>query len=353
MSKNITGIQQVGIGVSNFDEAWKWYRENFGMDIRIFEDEAVAELMLPHTNGKSRKRRAALAINMQGGGGFEIWQHTGKKPEPHGFEVKIGDFGIFSTKIKTYDVHRVYKRLKQNNVEVLGHVSKDPVGNEHFYVRDPYNNIFEFVNEPFIYKIDKKLNGGVYGVTIGISDFEIAKSIYVDILGYDEIVYDEEGVFDDFSILPGGEEKLRRILLKHKASRVGPFARIFGPTQIELVIVKSRQAEKIFKGRIWGDPGFIHLCFDIQGMDALRNECEQAGYPFTVDSSKSFDMGEAAGHFSYIADPDGTLIEFVETHKLPIIKKLGWYMNLRNRRHGKSLPKWMINTLKWGRVKDK
>jgi len=34
-------------------------------------------------------------------------------------------------------------------------------------------------------------------------------------------------------------------------------------------------------------------------------------------------MGEASGHFAYVEDPDGTLIEFVETHKIPIIKKLG------------------------------
>jgi catechol 2,3-dioxygenase-like lactoylglutathione lyase family enzyme len=352
MIKNITGIQQVGIGVTDFDEAWKWYRKNFGMDIRVFEDEAIAELMLPYTNGKSRTRRAALAINMQGGGGFEIWQHTGKTPEPHRFEIKIGDYGIFSTKIKTYDVRKVYEQLKQNNIEILGSILKDPVGNEQFYVKDPYNNIFQFVNEPFIYKNDNKINGGVYGVTIGISDFEKAKKVYCDILGYNEVIYDKEGNFDDLASLPGGNEKLRRVLLKHPALRTGPFSKIFGPTQIELIIVKSRKAEKIFKDRIWGDLGFIHLCFDIQGMDALRTECENAGYPFTVDSSKSFDMGEAAGHFSYIADPDGTLIEFVETHKLPIIKRLGWYMNLRNRKQGKSLPKWMINTLKWGRVKD-
>ena len=42
-------------------------------------------------------------------------------------------------------------------------------------------------------------------------------------------------------------------------------------------------------------------------------------------------MGEAAGHFAYIEDPDGTLIEFVETLKIPIIKKLGWYINLEKR----------------------
>ena len=131
MKKNITGIQQVGIGVTNFDEAWKWYRENFGMDIRVFEDEAVAELMLPHTDGKTRKRRAALAINMQGGGGFEIWQHTGKIPEPHKFEIKFGDYGIVSTKIKAFNVEKVYDKLKKNGVKMLGELSKDPGGNDH------------------------------------------------------------------------------------------------------------------------------------------------------------------------------------------------------------------------------
>lgn len=352
MKKNITGIQQVGIGVTDFDEAWKWYRQNFGMDIRVFEDEAVAELMLPHTDGKIRKRRAALALNMQGGGGFEIWQHTGKVPEPHKFEIKLGDYGIFSTKIKTFNVEKVYWQLIKNGVEMLGKLSKDPSGNDQFYVADPYNNIFQFVNEPFVYKSDNKINGGVFGVTIGISDFEKAKTVYCEILGYEEVIYDREGVFDDLAALPGGKEKVRRILLKHPALRKGPFSKVYGPTQIELIEVKTRKAKRIFEGRIWGDLGFIHVCFDVQGMSMLREECEAAGYPFSVDSSNSFDMGVAAGHFSYISDPDGTLIEFVETHKLPIIKKFGWYMNLKNRKHGKSLPEWMINTLKWGRVKD-
>jgi hypothetical protein len=63
-------------------------------------------------------------------------------------------------------------------------------------------------------------------------------------------------------------------------------------------------------------------------------------------------MGEAAGHFSYIEDPDGTLIEFVETHKVPVIKKLGWYLNLKKRNPNKALPNWMVSTLSFNRVKD-
>lgn len=350
--KIICGIQQMGVGVSNFSEAWKWYRQNFGMDIRVFEEEAVAELMLPHTDGKSRKRRAALAMNMQGGGGFEVWQHTGKVPEPQTYDVQLGCLGIFATKLKSNNISAFYGQLKTKKVHVIGEIEKDPSGNEHFFVKDPYGNVFQAVNEPSVYKNEGAFNGGVFGGIIGITDFEKSKSVYCDILGYDEVIYDKEGIFEDLASLPGGDQPIRRILLKHSKERKGPFSKMFGPSQIELVEVKSRKAQSIFTGRIWGDLGFIHLCFDIQGMSALRSECESKGFPFTVDSSNSFDMGVAAGHFSYIEDPDGTLIEFVETHKLPIIKKLGWYMNLKNRPLGKPLPNWMINTLAWGRVKD-
>ena len=257
MAKIISGIQQMGIGVSNLQEAWDWYRLHFGMDIRVFEDEAVAELMLPHTDGKSRKRRAALAINMQGGGGFEIWQHTGKTPEPCKFEIQLGDLGIFITKIKSQNVSAAYANFKAKDLNLLGEVSKDPFGSEHFFVKDPYGNIFEVVNEENIFQKEKSVNGGVYGATIGVSDIEKAKKVYCDILGYDEVVYDEEAVFEDFASLPGGGERVRRVLLKHSQTRKGPFAKLFGPTQIELLAVKSRTPKKMYEGRIWGDPGFI------------------------------------------------------------------------------------------------
>ena len=63
-------------------------------------------------------------------------------------------------------------------------------------------------------------------------------------------------------------------------------------------------------------------------------------------------MGEAAGHFTYIEDPDGTLIEFVETHKIPIAKKINWYLDLKKRNPEKALPKWMLKALGLNRVKD-
>lgn len=355
--KLISGIQQIGVGVSDFYEAWKWYIPNFGMDIRIFEEKATAEYMLPYTDGEPRERHACLAMNMQGGGGFEIWQHTERTPVAPDFELRMGDLGIFAGKIKSSDVKASYEQLSKN-AEVITGINRDPAGRENFFVKDPFDNIWQVVEEGTIFMNQPdKNNGGTFGAIIGTTNPEQAIKLYSGVLGYDIVVYDTRGSFDDLKDVPGGKHSFRRVLLQHSEKRKGPFANLFGPTEIELVQVTDREPVQIFKNRIWGDLGFIHLCFDVLGMKALKKECKKAGFPFTVDSDihptgKPFDMGEAAGHFAYVEDPDGTLIEFVETHKIPLAKKLGWYINLGKRKDvTKPLPDRVLKILRYMRVK--
>jgi len=165
-------------------------------------------------------------------------------------------------------------------------------------------------------------------------------------------VYEETGTFDDLSGVAKKGEQYRRVMLKHSEKGKGGFSELLGPTEIELIRRTTSAGRKIYDGRYWGDLGFIHLCFDVTNMAALKKRCSSAGFEFTVDSSNSFDMGEAAGHFTYIEDPDGCLIEFVETHKIPIMKKLGWYLNLQKRDANKPLPRWMLSALALNRKKD-
>jgi hypothetical protein len=87
-------------------------------------------------------------------------------------------------------------------------------------------------------------------------------------------------------------------------------------------------------------------------MKELEKHFEQKGHPFTIDSNTSFDMGEAAGHFTYCEDPDGTWIEFVETYRIPILKIIGWYLNVGKRDRTKPLPDWMLGALRLTRVKN-
>lgn len=350
----ISGIQQVGIGVSDVHLSFRWYRRYFGMDVPVFEEAATAGLMLPYTGGEPRDRHAILALNLQGGGGMEIWQYTGRTPLPPAFTPQLGDLGIFAAKIKCKDVEACFHDLRKRGVNVQSNPAQRPNGELHFFVKDPWGNTFEVVSSPSWFSKNLPLHtGGMYGCIIGVSDMERSMVFYKEILGYDQVVYDQTDQFADWQGVDGGFGRYRRVLLRHSEKRKGPFSRLLGESELELVQALDRAPRKIYENRFWGDLGFIHLCFDITGMDELRQLCAAKGHPFTVDSSGSFDMGEAAGHFSYIEDPDGALIEFVETHKMPILKKLNWYLHLKRRpQPAKPLADWMLKTLAFSRVKD-
>lgn len=347
----ISGIQQVGIGVANVHEGFKWYNAHFGMDIPIFEEAAEANLMLPYTGGKPHKRHAILAINMKGGGGFEIWQYTSRIPQAPAFKPQLGDLGLFCAKIKTENITASFHFLKSKNVKLLGEISKNPTGKQHFFLEDPFGNLFEIIEDDAWFGRGMRETGGPIGIVIGVSDLEKSMQFYSDILGYDKVLYKGEDSFKDLSVLPGGTALSKRAILTHSKERVGPFSKLFGNSYIELVETKNYTPRKIFENRFWGDLGFIHLCFDIKNMAALKTKCESAGHPFTVDGGAGFEMGEAAGHFTYIEDPDGTLIEFVETKKIPIMKKWGWYLDLTKRPMEKPLPNFMLKAMGLNRKK--
>jgi catechol 2,3-dioxygenase-like lactoylglutathione lyase family enzyme len=262
---------------------------------------------------------------------------------------RLGDLGIFAGVLKSRDPREAYEHLQESGAAVTPIVA-GPDGRERFFATDPLGNLFQIVPSAEWFGRPAVV-GGVAGAVIGSSDIDRALPLYREILGFDEIVYDESGTFDDLRAVEDGDASVRRVLLTHSRPRRGAFAELFGPATIELVQRRDGRGERIFRDRYWGDLGFIHLCFDVQEMDDLAAACAKAGHAFTVDSAKTFDMGDAGGRFSYIEDPDGTLIEFVETHKVPIMKALGISLNLAKRPPARPLPRWMIKLLGLGRVK--
>ncbi len=341
----ISGIQQVGVGTENFRNSWDWFIKYFGIDIKILEDDTVAERMLPYTGGVPQKRHACIAVNLQGGSGFEIWQYSERKPQSVPFRIEVGDLGILAAKVKCRDVAAFHKWLSLqwrdcSPIEVL------PDATPCFWVKDLYGNWFQICERKDVYIDEGKLTGGIIGAVVGVSDMDASLKFYGEVLGYDTLVSDVTAPYSSY--LDGGSKLCRRVIIKCSAPQKGAFAALLGESTIEMVQALERTPRKIFEGRYWGDPGFIQICFDVTGMRALGEFCASKGHPFTVDSCPSgeqFDMGDASGHFTYIEDPDGTLIEFVETHKVPIIKKLGWFINMNRRSAEKPLPKFLYRMM--------
>ncbi|TDE12538.1 VOC family protein [Dyadobacter psychrotolerans] len=346
----ISGIQQVGVGVQNVPEAWQWYRRVLGFDVPVFDDKAEAPLMTPYTGGKVHQRHAALAINMAGGGGLEIWSFTSRTSQPANFKLELGDLGINAVRFKAPDVKMAHEWVKSKSKEAVGPLSSLPEG-EGFWGNDPYGNIFQITSDTSWFQKTGHAVGGVAGVVVGVSDVDKSLAFYRNLLEPMEIVYDKTGVFEDLPTSISGQ-RFRRVLLRKHFTPEGAFAKLLGNIQIELIQALDRTPKKLFENRYWGDCGYIHLCFDTLDMATLKTKIQAQGYPFTVDSEKSFGMESAAGRFAYVEDPDGTLIELVETHKLPILKKIGWFLDIQKRKTNKPLPDWMLKLLGLSRVKD-
>lgn len=345
----ISGIQQIGVGTVDFLKTQKWIADMFGADVKILEDDTVAERMLRYTGGVPQKRHAGINVNLQGGGGFEIWQYSERKPCSCNFEVKYGDLGIFAAKVRCLDAEAFHKELKNKLPEdQISERSVLPDGTECFYVRDLYGNLYQIVENNYLFINDRKKCGGIYGAMIGVSDMDKSLKFYNEVLGYDKIVYDRSGSFKDLALVGGKDGLYRRVLVRRSRKVRGAFSGLYGDNTLELMQCLDREPKKIYEGRYWGDPGFIQICYDVKGMRELGEHCASKGSPFTIDSCPDegiFDMGEASGHFTYIEDPDGTLIEFVEIHKIPIIAKFGWFIDMKKRDREKPLSKWLYKIM--------
>ena len=343
--KLIYGIQQIGVGVDDAERGFEWYAKVLGADLCIFDDNNEATYMAQYMGGEPRAKRAILAMNNQGGAGYEIWQHTGRTPLKIEVPLNIGDLGINVAKIKSKDIQASYDRLKARGTEILTEIAEEKDGRKGYYIQDPWDNILQIKEFDSWRKTNEGDTGAIFGATLGVSDIDASLKLYRDVLGYDQVIYDETGTFDDLKGLPNGEGKFRRLVLGHLDNRRGGFSPLLGRSELELIQALDYGPKKLFEGRFWGDIGFIHLCFDIKNMKKLVDECADAGFPFTVLSSEEFDMGDANGHWGYLEDPDGTLVEFVETHKVPLIKAINFSIKLKNRDPHKPLPNWLLNAM--------
>ena len=308
--KRLYGIQQIGIGVENLGEAVSWYRKHLGARVKAFEDHEVATHMAPYMSGKPAKKSAIMLLNPAGGGGFELWQYTDRKPKVPDQELHLGDPGINYIKLESNNLKQV---KKQFSTEIISE------GINWIVIRDPFGNAI-MISE------NRECGAyltGVKGVGIGVSDMEAAVAFYQEVLGFSQTDTDASPMINC------GDYKVHAVSLEHTRSSSGRLGTFFGQPNIDLIKSPDRPATKTYEKRNWGDPGLMHICFDVYNLPGWVNDGVQNNAPFTVLSNPDFQMGDAQGHWGYFEDPDGTLIEMVETHKIPIIAGLGWFIDLR------------------------
>lgn len=349
----IQGMQHVGVATKDMDKSLKLYRQLFGMDVPFFDSVQDAPLMDSHTRGKTISKRASMVLNLQGGCAFEVLGAKSFEPKGAGWKVGIGDLGITTVQMKTRNIERMHahaRSLVADNCDA--HITSTPWGQDTFYLKDFEGNLFQIIEAQDWFDDYGHPSGGVLGCSIGVSDMEKSLALYAVGLGFDEVLFDETNSFNDWQNLQNGEQFYRRVRITQSSPGAGGFGRLTGKTYIELIQAQDRPPKFIFEDRIWCDLGFAHLGFDVRGMEALETDLAQRGFPFRCDTTDAIGMGETKVHCTYIDDPDECWLEMIEVHKVPIIEKWGLYLNVQKRGQDEPLPRWMLKSLRFSRVKD-
>jgi catechol 2,3-dioxygenase-like lactoylglutathione lyase family enzyme len=350
-TSKVNSIQHIGVSVSNMDLSLPLYRKLFGLDIPFFDSIQAAPLMDVYTKNVTITKRASMVMNLQGGCAMEVIQPTSFVSRKNLNSFLLGDIGINYTIIKSKDIFKS-RDIDLKHITTVSDVKARPDNRPAFYLTDPDENWFQVTSGDRWYTSNGHHSGGVTGVCIGVSDIDCSLKLYSAILGYNKVIYDESGCFEDFNCMPGGTNQFRRVLLSQDKTVGGGFAKVIGDTYIELIQVLDREPKKIFKGRMWGDQGFVHIGFDVKGMANLGDQLKDSGFPFTCDSSNSLNMGKTRVHCVYIDDPDGILLELIEVYRVPIIEKWGVFLNVERRNPMKPLPDFMLKALRFSRIKD-
>ncbi len=346
---DIYGIQQVGLGVADIYEAYEWYARYFHVDLCVFDDASEAVDMAQYMGGLPRSKRAILAMSDQGGAGYELWQAT-SRPGKAIADTGIQRLGIQRVTLKCRDVNKLSHAIASTYPTSPAIAVVDPLGRSAILTRDPYGNHVCYQEcDDWLWKYGRN-QGGIYSVSIGVSDINLSIAYYANLLGYDQVLLDETKRWNDLTSLVGGDHELRRVILTHSAERSGGFSHLLGRSEIELIECREGAAHS-YEDRYWGDPGYMHICFDVADMACISRACDDLDRSLTVKSDPDFLMGDAAGHWGYAEDPDGTLIEFVQTLKVTLLPALGWKISLHDRPVGKPLPRWMVAALRCKRRK--
>lgn len=346
----VHGIQHIGVAVSQMERSLIFYRKVFGMNIPFFDSIQAAPLMQVFTRQEVVTKRASMVMNLKGGSAMEIIQATSFTPRPMPADFLIGDLGIFALHMRAASLPEAKNLLQQQRIDFSDEVA-DPLGKGRVSLKDPDGQFIIIVEDDQLFEPTTHPIGGVGGISIGVSDINTAKAFYA-LLGFDQVLYEGQANYDDLKGFPGGEQEVQRVILTTSQMAKGPFGAVIGYSLIELICTPQRIGQKIFRGRIWGDVGFVHIGLDVFDMRGLADVLAQKNIQFKCDSQAALSMGKTQVHCAYVVDPDGILIELIEVYKIPLIEKWGIFLNVHGKKAGKALPNWLIRLLRFSRIKD-
>jgi catechol 2,3-dioxygenase-like lactoylglutathione lyase family enzyme len=310
----ITAFQHVGMGVHDIDRTYDFYRKLMGFRVKLSDKQEYDEVMKPIV-GAVVEMRIIMAMNVEGGAAIELVEHTSTRPLEPEEPLQWGDIGYLELGLKAYHLDDLYLDLKSKGVDFITPVRGMELssgGTERYaYLKDPDGVLVQLVEEP---GGKRPAVGGVRHVAIGVTDMDKARDFYGDVLGFKELIHQFKGDMPELDGVTGGRE-MEMVILGHRpeAESVLP---LLQRAIVKLVHTPGYKGKPAFEGRRWGDIGLMEMALDVIDLGETVNGLIADGAELFHPTTR-VEMGQGtAGSFAYIKDPDGIIVEMVETEKV-------------------------------------
>lgn len=156
---------------------------------------------------------------------------------------------------------------------------------------------------------------GVDHIGIGVSDMDASMTFYGD-LGFTDAVFDYTGPLGGLDSVAGVTTTTARVVYLRSANPT-----ILGRSGIKLVQLTDRPQPPLPEGFAYGEPGICEVCIHVKEYEQFHQGLVDAGHRVLMDPNDQIlePYGTHCG-LSYIEDPDGAKIEFIEWRSL----ESGW-----------------------------
>jgi catechol 2,3-dioxygenase-like lactoylglutathione lyase family enzyme len=307
------GVDHIGIGVGDIDEALEFYGRHVGFAEVVFDYSGPLP-GLEALAGRTPQARVAMVASAAatpiGPGRIKLVQvldGDGPPPPPEG--QAWGEIGVCEVCLHVRGVQGVHDRLVAAGCEELmapmsAAVVPNDVALDISYVADPWGTKIEMIEWTGLWRSlpGKPRAEGVNHVAFGVSDMEATRAFYGQ-LGFDELLFESTDFFDPMApwYRPPwytGELPAQHMILPMPAQGAA----------IEPVVLDPPGHD--CRGE-WGHLGPMEFAVGVSNLDRavtrLREEgVELHGDPHTVE------VGTGEWRYAYFVEPDGNYVSLVE-----------------------------------------
>ena len=156
---------------------------------------------------------------------------------------------------------------------------------------------------------------GLDHIGIGVSDMDVSLKFYAE-LGFTDVAFDYTGELGGLSTVTGQQSTEARVVYVRSANPT-----ILGRSGIKLVHITNRQQPPLPDGFAYGEPGICEVCVHVKEYEEFHERLMDAGHKSLMEPNDQIlePYGTHCG-LSYVEDPDGAKIEFIEWRSL----ESGW-----------------------------